>query len=160
MREFWGNVPQVMKAYAWVRAMGAEGLAIASDISVLANNYMDKKLGKIRGLQRSHEANKRWRMEMTRWSLGPLKEATGIGTVEVANRMADYGIDPWWMSHEPWVVPEPFTPEAGEMYSKEDLDNWIAVIARIADEAYATPELVRSAPHKQAIRQIKGDGTR
>ena len=29
--------------------------------------------------------------------------------------MADYGIDPWWMSHEPWVVPEPFTPEAGEM---------------------------------------------
>ena len=64
-------------------------------------------------------------MEMTRWGLGPLKEETGIGTVEVANRMADYGIDPYWMSHEPWVVPEPFTPEAGEMYGKEDIDAWI-----------------------------------
>ena len=97
------------------------------------------------------------RMEMTRWSLGQLKTDTGIGTVEVANRMADYGIDPYWMSHEPWVVPEPFTPEAGEMYSKEDLDYWMAVIAKISEEAYANPDLVKSAPHNQPIRQIKGD---
>jgi glycine dehydrogenase subunit 2 len=96
-------------------------------------------------------------MEMTRWSLGKLKEDTGIGTVEVANRMADYGIDPWWMSHEPWVVPEPFTPEAGEMYSKEDIDSWIAVVASIVREAYESPDLVRSAPHRQAIRKIKGE---
>ena len=95
-------------------------------------------------------------MEMTRWGLGPLKEDTGIGTVEVANRMADYGIDPWWMSHEPWVVPEPFTPEAGEMYSKEDLDKWIAVVARIVREAYADPDLVRTAPHRQPIRPDQG----
>ncbi len=157
VREFWGNVPQVLKSYAWVRAMGAEGLETASNISVLANNYMDQKLAGIRGLTRSNAANKQWRMEMTRWSLGTMKEETGVGTLDVANRMADYGIDPYWMSHEPWVVPEPFTPEAGEMYSKEDLDTWIAVIAQISEEAYATPELVRSAPHKQAIRQIKGD---
>ena len=71
--------------------------------------------------------------------------------------MADYGIDPWWMSHEPWIVPEPFTPEAGEMYSKEDLDYWMAVVAKISEEAYANPELVKSAPHNQAIAQIKGD---
>jgi glycine dehydrogenase subunit 2 len=69
--------------------------------------------------------------------------------------MADYGIDPYWMSHEPWVVPEPFTPEAGEMYSKEDLDEWIGVIAAIVDEAYANPERVKSAPHAQPIHQIR-----
>ncbi|MEZ5925268.1 MAG: aminomethyl-transferring glycine dehydrogenase subunit GcvPB [Hyphomicrobiaceae bacterium] len=156
VREFWGNVPQVMKAYAWVRAMGAEGIAMASDISVLANNYMDKKLGRIRGLTRSNPQNSQWRMEMTRWGLGKLKEETGVGTVDVANRMADYGIDPYWMSHEPWIVPEPFTPEAGEMYSKEDIDSWIAAIAEISREAYENPELVRSAPHKQAISQVDG----
>jgi glycine dehydrogenase subunit 2 len=90
-------------------------------------------------------------------NLGRLKEETGVGTVDVANRMADYGIDPYWMSHEPWVVPEPFTPEAGEMYSKEDLDTWIGVIERIVDEAYRDPELVKTAPHNQAIRRIKAD---
>jgi len=94
---------------------------------------------------------------MTRWSLEQLKTDTGCGTVEVSNRMADYGVDPWWMSHEPWVVAEPFTPEAGEMYSKEDLDYWMAVVARISEEAYANPELVKTAPHNQVISQIKTD---
>ena len=155
IREFWGNVPQVLKAYAWVRAMGADGIDEGSDISVLANNYMDKKLAAIPGLTRSHPGKTGWRMEMTRWSLGKLKEDTGVGTFDVANRMADYGIDPYWMSHEPWVVPEPFTPEAGEMYSKEDIDTWIAVIARISQEAYATPELVKTAPHHQPIARIE-----
>ena len=117
---------------------------------------MDQKLARIRGVARSHPEIAGHRMEMTRWSLGPMKEETGIGTVEVANRMADYGIDPWWMSHEPWVVPEPFTPEAGELWSKEDIDTWIAVLAKISEEAYSDPELVRTAPHNQAIAQVKG----
>ncbi len=157
VREFWGNIPQVVKAYAWARAMGAEGIQLASDISVVANNYMDKKLGEIPGLAISNPDVTQHRMEMTRWSLGPLAEETGVGTVDFANRLADYGIDPWWMSHEPWIVAEPFTPEAGELWSKEDIDHWIAVIARIAEEARETPELVKTAPHNQAIAQVKGD---
>ena len=43
----------ILKAYAWVRAMGAEGIAQASDISVLGNNYMEKGLLAIRGVTRS-----------------------------------------------------------------------------------------------------------
>ena len=30
-----------MKAYSWVRAMGADGIREAADLSVLANNYME-----------------------------------------------------------------------------------------------------------------------
>lgn len=157
IREFWGNVPQVVTAYAWARAMGAEGINLASDISVVANNYMDKKLAEIPGLKRSHAENRVHRMEMTRWSLGPIAEETGVGTVDFANRMADYGIDPWWMSHEPWILPEPFTPEAGELWSKEDIDQWVAVVAQIAKEARETPELVKSAPHNQPVAQVKGE---
>ncbi|WP_422372407.1 aminomethyl-transferring glycine dehydrogenase subunit GcvPB [Hoeflea sp.] len=156
IREFWGNVPQVVKAYAWARAMGAEGIAMASDISVVANNYMDKKLGEIDGIEISNPGISKRRMEMTRWSLGPLAQETGVGTADFANRMADYGIDPWWMSHEPWIVAEPFTPEAGELWSKQDIDQWIGVLARIVQEARETPDLVKSAPHNQAIAQVDG----
>ncbi len=154
VREFWGNVPQVLKAYAWSRAMGAEGILEACDLSVLANNYMETRLLGIRGVTKSNPHLAEKRMEMTRYSLETLREETGVGVMDVQNRMVDYGIDAFWMSHEPWLVPEPFTPEAGEMYSKEDLDTWIDVLARISDEAYADPELVKTAPHNQAIHQI------
>ena len=154
VREFLGNVQQVVKAYAWTRAMGAEGIAEASDLSVLANNYMEKALLAIPGVVRSHPAQKAHRLEMTRYSLGPLFEETGITAVDVQNRMVDYGVDAFWLSHEPWIVPQPFTPEAGEMWSKEDIDTWVAVLAQVCEEARRDPDLVRTAPHNQAIGKI------
>ena len=161
VREFWGNVPQVVKAYAWARAMGAEGIQMASDISVVANNYMDKRLARDPGPRAvAPAASTMRRMEMTRWSLGPLTEATGVGTVDFANRMADYGIDPWWMSHEPWIVPEPFTPEAGELWSKEDIDLWIDVVAKIAEEARENPRAGEDRAAQPAHRAGEGRGVR
>ena len=159
IREFLGNVQVVLKAYAWTRAMGAEGIAQASDISVLGNNYMEKGLLAIRGVTRSHPDGKLPRLEMTRYSLETMKEETGVGVNDVQNRMADFGIDPIWSSHEPWLVPEPFTPEAGEMYGKEALDRWIAVLARISDEAYSTPEIVKTSPHNLPTHRLKPDET-
>ncbi|MCI5076601.1 aminomethyl-transferring glycine dehydrogenase subunit GcvPB [Oricola sp.] len=157
IREFWGNAPQVVKAYAWARAMGAEGLREAADLSVLANNYMDKRLSKVAGVSRSHEHIDAWRMEMTRHSVEQVTKDTGCTVVDIANRMTDFGIDALWLSHEPWVVPEPFTPEAGELWSKEDIDYWIDVLEHVIREAYDDPEMVKTAPHKGAIHQLKGD---
>lgn len=155
IREFWGNVQVILKAYAWARAMGADGIAQASDISVLANNYMEKGLLAIRGVNRSHSESKIPRLEMTRYTLEEMKEDTGVDVHDVQNRMTDFGIDAMWTSHEPWLLPEPFTPEAGEMYGKEALDRWIAVLAQISEEAYSNPQIVKSAPHNQAIHRLK-----
>jgi glycine dehydrogenase subunit 2 len=137
--------------------MGADGIAEAADLSVLANNYMDRKLTRIRGVSRSNPDNTGWRMEMTRFSLATLREETGITCIDVQNRMVDFGVDAYWLSHEPWLVPEAFTPEAGEMYSREDLDYWIAVIERVCHEAYTSPDLVRSAPHHQPIHRLRAE---
>jgi len=158
VREFMGNLHIVMRAYAWARGMGAEGINEASDISVLANNYMEKGLLAIRGVSKSHPTIDGPRMEMTRYSLGTLKEETGIGVGDVANRMTDYGVDAPWLAHEPWHFPEPFTPEAGELWSKEDIDTWVAVVAKVCEEAYANPDLVKSAPHNAAIGKVQGEG--
>jgi glycine dehydrogenase subunit 2 len=154
VREFWGNVPQLVYAYAWSRAMGAEGIKQAADISVLSNNYMEKRLLAIRGVTKSHPQLNAPRLEMTRYSLETVERDTGITVFDVQNRMVDFGIDAFWLSHEPWLVPQPFTPEAGEMWSKEDIDEWIDVLAHVVDEAYADPEIVRTAPHNQAIHRL------
>ena len=97
-------------------------------------------------------------MEMTRFSLQQLYEDTGVGVTDVQNRMVDYGIDAFWLSHEPWIVPQPFTPEAGEMWSKEDIDYWIAVLQRISDEVYSDPRNLSSRhPHNHAIHQLDAE---
>jgi glycine dehydrogenase subunit 2 len=158
VREFLGNVHIVMRAYAWARGMGAAGIHEASDLSVLANNYMQKGLSAIRGVAVSNPDVEGPRMEMTRYGVGPLKQDTGIGVIELGNRMTDYGIDAPWLSHEPWVVPEPFTPEAGELWSKEDIDTWVAVVAKVCEEAYSDPELVKTAPHNAAIGKVLAEG--
>jgi glycine dehydrogenase subunit 2 len=154
VREFMGNLPQVLKAYAWVRAMGAEGISEASDLSVLASNYIDAQIMRIRGITRSHPQLSGPRMEMVRYSLETLTRETGVTVVDVQNRMTDFGIDAMWLSHEPWIVPEPFTPEAGELWSKEDIDEWIGVLRHVCAEAYEQPELVRSAPHRQVTHRV------
>ena len=154
VREFWGNVPQLVYAYAWSRAMGAEGIKQAADISVLANNYMETRLLAIRGVTKSQPHLTAPRLEMTRYSLETVERDTGITVFDVQNRMVDFGIDAFWLSHEPWLVPQPFTPEAGEMWSKEDIDEWIDVLAHVVEEAYTDPTTVSTAPHNQAIRRL------
>lgn len=156
VREFWGNAPQVLKAYAWARAMGAEGLRTAADVSVLANNYMDKRLSEVKGVSRSNPDVTAPRMEMTRHSVEQVTKDTGCTIVDISNRMTDFGIDALWLSHEPWLVAEPFTPEAGELWSREDIDYWIDVMEHVIHEAYETPDVVKTAPHNAPIHQIKG----
>jgi glycine dehydrogenase subunit 2 len=156
VREFWGNVPLVVKSYSWARAMGASGIRAAADLSMLANNYMETRLLQIPGVSKSQPHLTEHRMEMTRYSLGELTEETGVTTVDVQHRMVDFGVDAFWLSHEPWIVPEPFTPEAGEMWSLEDIDYWIDVLAHVCEEARTDPDLVKSAPHNQVIHRIDG----
>ena len=133
--------------------MGGEGIDEASNISVLACNYMDTRISKIRGVTKSHPHLTGYRMEMSRYSLATLTAETGVTVVDVQNRMTDFGIDAMWLSHEPWIVPEPFTPEAGESWSKEDIDEWIDVLAYVCAEAYETPEIVRTSPHNQVTHR-------
>jgi glycine dehydrogenase subunit 2 len=153
VREFWGNVPVVMRAYSWTRAMGAAGMREAADLSVLANNYMEKRLLEIKGVSKGLPELTKFRMEMTRYSLGQLTQDTGVTVIDVQNRMTDFGVDAFWLSHEPWFIPEPFTPEAGELWSLEDIDYWIDVLAHVCAEAYAEPDVVKSSPHNQTIHQ-------
>ena len=136
--------------------MGAVGIREAADLSMLANNYMEKRLLDIPGVTKAYPHLSDHRMEMTRYGLGELTEETGVTAVDIQNRMVDFGVDAFWLSHEPWFVPEPFTPEAGEMWSLEDIDYWIDVLAYVCDEARRDPETVKSAPHNQAIHQIDG----
>jgi len=153
VRGYLGNWMGVMRAYAWIRSLGPDGLREVAEISVLNNNYLDRLLLAVRGVSRPYAEGHR-RLDQVRYSLEALKEDTGVGTEDVHDRMVDFGIQSYWMSHHPWVVPEPFTPEPCETYSKDDLDEWAAVIKKVSDEAHDDAATVKKSPQRSSCARM------
>lgn len=156
VREYIGQSAVILKAYTWSRMMGPDGLKECAEISVLNNNYMLNKMEKIPGLSHAFQGNGIMRQEQIRYSFEELKEKYDVGSDDVNCRMADYGIPWFWASHHPWVIPEPMTIEPCETYTKEDIDEYVQVVDRVAREAATDPQMVKHAPYNTAMhRRIK-----
>jgi glycine dehydrogenase subunit 2 len=152
VRPFVGVAPNLLRAYAWIMSLGAEGLREVAEIAVLNNNYLLKRILEIRGASAPYATGKR-RIEQVRYSWEDLTQETGITSEQIGTRAVDYGVH-YWTSHHPFVVPEPFTLEPTESYSKADLDEYAAILASVAREAREEPEMVRTAPHRSTIHAI------
>jgi len=153
---FYGVIPAILKAYAWIMMMGAEGLQETSEVAVMNNNYLVKKLLEVRGVTLPWVDKHSRRLQEARFSLEEMKEDTGVGIDDVNRRIVDFGIQKCFTSHEPWIVPEPFTPEPPESTPIEDLDRFVEVFRQISHEAYTDPAIVKRAPHNCAISKIDG----
>jgi glycine dehydrogenase subunit 2 len=154
IRDFLGNVQTVLKAYAWVMSLGAEGLRAVAETAVLNSNYLVAKLGALRGVELPWPANRQHRMEQVRYSLAPLHAETGVSSSDVKWRMIDYGVQHYMESHVPMLVPQPFTIEPGESYTLEELDQCVAILARILEEARENPGVVKAAPHCASVPRL------
>ncbi|MFI6323539.1 aminomethyl-transferring glycine dehydrogenase subunit GcvPB [Nonomuraea sp. NPDC050556] len=145
-----GVTTNVVRAYAWIMSLGAEGLRTVAETAVLNNNYLMHKILQIPGA--SAPWNKR-RIEQARYSWEALSAETGVHSEEIGVRAADFGVH-YWTSHHPYLVPEPFTLEPTESYSRADLDEYAAILAHVAQEARDNPEFVKGAPYNQTIHKI------
>jgi glycine dehydrogenase subunit 2 len=148
---FYGVTPNMLRAYAWIMSLGADGLREVAEIAVLNNNYLMKKVLEIQGASAPYAQGKR-RIEQVRYSWEQLSEDTGVHSEEIGLRVADFGTH-YWTSHHPYVVPEPMTLEPTESYTKADLDEYAAILNHISEEAYTIPDRVKSAPHNSTVHQ-------
>ena len=92
-----------------------------------------------------------------RYSFEKLYKDTGVSAEDVNRHLVDFGFQRFFASHHPLIVPEPFTPEPTESYSKADIDEYITALKKISDEAYSTPEVVINAPYKAPISKLECD---
>jgi glycine dehydrogenase subunit 2 len=152
IRSFYGVFPAVLKAFAWISSLGERGLREAANIAVLNNNYILEKVKRIRGASAPF-APGRHRIEQVRYSWEELTRDTGVTTEDITLRMADFGFH-LWSSHHPFIVPEPFTIEPTESYSKAELDEYLAALEKVAGEAYGDPSLVKGAPYRSVVHRI------
>lgn len=155
VRSFYGVPPVVVRAYAWIRSLGREGLKKVAETAVLNNNYIFRRiLNEVPGASAPYEKDKH-RIEQVRYSFEKLEEETGVSIQDIQRRMFDFGFH-IWTSHHPWDrVKEPFTIEPTESYSKLGIDEYIATLKKIVEEAYKNPDMVKDAPHRSVIHKIE-----
>ena len=146
-----GNVGMLVRAYAYIRSLGPDGLRRCAEMAVLNANYL---LARLRGVY--HVPYDRPVMHECVLSDRHL-DGTGITTLDVAKRLIDYGYHPPTV-YFPLIVHGALMIEPTESESLEGLDRFALALLAIAEEAREDPELVRTAPHH--TRRSRLDETR
>lgn len=152
VRLFNGVAQNVLKAYSWIRSLGAEGLYEVAKVAVLNNNYMLRRMLEHKVVDTPYTEGEQ-RIEQVRYSIEKLKEDTDISSGDVQRRIMDFGMH-YWTSHHPQYIPEPITLEPTETPSKDDIDEYVDTLHYIFDEAYSKPEVIKEAPHNSVIHQV------
>jgi glycine dehydrogenase subunit 2 len=147
VRSFYGNFGMMVRAYTYLREMGAEGLKAATDMAVLNANYLRARLG-----EEWHVAYDRLCMHEVVISDRQLKQ-TGVTTLDVAKRLLDYGFHPPTV-YFPLVVKGAMLIEPTETETKQTLDEFVDVLSKIKNEAEENPELLKGAPHLTRLRRL------
>jgi glycine dehydrogenase subunit 2 len=148
MRSFVGNVGVLLRAYAYIRANGPDGLRQVSEDAVLAANYLKHRLAEAYEIPFRGPC-----MHEFVASSAAIKAATGIRTLDVAKRLIDKGFHPPTI-YFPLTVEEGMLIEPTETESLETLDAFALAMLEIAREARETPGLVKDAPHSAPVRRL------
>lgn len=152
VQSFYGNFGVLVRAYAYTYALGKQGLKRSSEMAVLNANYVAHHVSKIPGFSLPYSQDDP-RMHECVISAEELKDKTEVTAMNVAKRLLDFGIHSPTV-YFPLIVPEAMMIEPTESESKQELDTMIAVFEQISKEAHETPELVKSAPHSTALRNL------
>ncbi len=147
VRSFFGNVGVLVRAYAYLRSHGAEGLKAVSETAVLNANYLRQQLS-----DAYHTPYQRTVKHEFVLSLTPQKNR-GARALDVAKRIIDYGFYPPTV-YFPLVVEEALMVEPTETESKETLDRFVEAMQAINREIDESPELLHEAPHQTVVRRF------
>ncbi len=147
VQAFNGNFGIMVRAYTYIRALGAIGLSQVAEDAVLNANYVQARL---KG--RYHLPQDRLCMHEVIFSDKRQKEHE-VSAMDVCKRLMDYGYHPPTV-YFPLVVPGALMVEPTESVSREDLDAFVEAMVAIADEAETDPERVRAAPHSTFVSRL------
>jgi glycine dehydrogenase subunit 2 len=147
LRSFHGNFGMLMRAYTYILALGGDGLADASRLAILNANYVRKRLEEKFPCASSEPSMHECVLTHD------LEKKAHVSTLEIAKRLLDYGMHPPTI-YFPLVVPGALMIEPTETESKETLDEFIAAMEAIYDEAITNPDAVKGAPHTLALKRV------
>jgi len=146
LRSFYGNYGVMIRAWAYIKSMGGEGLKQASQLAVLNANYIRARLEGTFHLP--HKGRSLHEVVFNDQNLGG-----DCHTLDLAKRLIDYGYHPPTI-YFPLVVKGAIMIEPTETESMEVLDEFCDAMLAIAKEAEENPKLVHSAPNLTRTRRL------
>ncbi|RLG42185.1 MAG: aminomethyl-transferring glycine dehydrogenase subunit GcvPB [Thermoproteota archaeon] len=153
IKAFYGNFEVLVKAWAYLKALGSTGLREVSGIAVLNANYAFTKIKGIREVSVIYGEDRPRKHEFV-ISLKEARSKIEAPALHVAKRLLDYGLHPPTIYFPP-VVEEAFMMEPTETDSKEEIDHYIEVMRKILEEELEeNPKTVLEAPHNSSIDRL------
>lgn len=147
VRSFYGNFGVIVRAYSYIRTLGAEGLRRVSEIAVLNANYVAKKLKQHYNLPFDTICMHEFVLS------GQNQKDMGASTLDIAKRLMDFGYHPPTI-YFPLIIKEAIMIEPVETESKETLDEFIEVMIKISKEVESDPQKVKDAPHTTVVGRL------
>lgn len=150
MSAFTGNTGILLRALAYARMLGRDGMVRVSEFATLNANYLMVELQKA-GFQLAYP-NRRATHEFI-ISLSHEAKQYGVKALDFAKRLLDYGVHAPTI-YFPLLIPECFLIEPTETETLEELDAFVSAMQQIRTEAQENPELVRNAPHTLPVKRL------
>ncbi len=147
VRGFYGNFGMLVRALAYIRSLGRDGLKAMAEGAVLNANYLRK------GLEADYHVPYQGSSLHEVVFDDSRQTPAGVKNVDIAKRLLDYGFHPPTMSF-PLIVHGALMVEPTESDGVDELDAFVAAMRSIAQECRDNPELVRSAPHTTPVRRL------
>ena len=142
-----GNFAVVIRAYAYILSLGRENLKQVGPLATLNANYIKECLKDVYELPIDGLCKHEFVFD------GLKDKSTGVTTMDVAKRLLDYGYHAPTI-YFPLLFHESLMIEPTENESKDTIDDFIAVMRKIAEEAKNEPDTVKTAPHNTPIGRV------
>lgn len=148
VKAFYGNFLVVVRALAYLDALGGEGIREAAAQAVLNANYL-KKLLQDAGYQAACD---RLCMHEFVLTLEQLRRETGVSALDIAKALLDYGMHPPTM-YFPLIVHEALMIEPTETESMSSLREAADVYAQVLRQAGEDPQALHEKPLTTCVRR-------
>ncbi len=147
MHSFYGNFANIVRAYAYIRSLGARGLKRVSENAVLNANYLRVLLHDEFEVPYDNICMHEFVLSCDR------QKKSGVKGLDIAKRLLDYGFHAPTI-YFPLIVHEAFMIEPTETESRETLESFASTLIAISKEAEKDPETVKHAPYNTPVRRL------
>jgi glycine dehydrogenase len=154
----YGNFAHKIRAYTYIKALGADGVRKMSQVAVLSARYLHNKLSvSYPTLPQNADSSPRMHEFILTLSPETFKKIEASGTpktnsiARIGKLFLDFGF------HAPTVAfPEQYglMIEPTETYSKKELDQFVDVVETILKLVNSNPEVLKTVPHFTPIDRV------